>query len=186
MAGLRGRRRAGESRRTGADDRDPLLPRGGLHDDQRLVAGARIDEAGGDLAREDLVETRLVAGDAGVDLVGAARRRLVDELRIREERPRHRHHVAVAASENRFGHRRVVDTVGGDERKPDLAFEPPRHPGERRARHHRRDGRHARLMPADAGVDDRGARPPRPPWPAPRPRPTCCRRRRDRASTAGK
>ena len=152
------RGRAREPGRAGADDGDPLLPRRGLHDDQRLVAGPRIDEARGDLAREDLVEARLVAGDARVDLVGAPGRRLVDELRVGEKRPRHRHHVAVAAREHRLGHRRIVDPVGRDQRNRHLALEPPRHPRERGARHHRRDRRHARLVPADAGVDDRGAR----------------------------
>ena len=39
----------------------------------------------------------------------------------------------------------------------DRAFHPPRDPGERGARHHRRDRRDARLVPADAGVDDRRA-----------------------------
>ena len=41
---------------------------------------------------------------------------------------------------------------------PHLALHPPRDPRERGARHHRRDRRDARLVPADAGVDDRRAR----------------------------
>ena len=53
-----------------------------------------------------VVEAGLVAGDAGVDLVGAARRRLVHEVRVGEKRPRHRHHVGVAAREHVLGHRR--------------------------------------------------------------------------------
>ena len=52
----------------------------------------------------------------------------------------------------------IVDPVGRDQRHAHRALQPPRHPGERRARHHRRDRRHARLVPADAGVDHRRAR----------------------------
>ncbi len=51
----------------------------------------------------------------------------------------------------------IVDPVGGDERDLHRALHAPRHPRERGARHHRRDRRDARLVPADAGVDDRGA-----------------------------
>ena len=40
-----------------------------------------------------------------------------------------------------------------------------RHPGEGGARHHRRDGRNARLVPADAGIDDRRPRRLDAPWP---------------------
>jgi hypothetical protein len=53
------------------------------------------------LAREDLVEARLVAADARVDLVRPVLGRLAHELRVGEERARHRHHVGVAAREHR-------------------------------------------------------------------------------------
>ena len=43
----------------------------GVSFSSRLAARERIDEAGRDLAREDVVEARLVAADARVDLVGA-------------------------------------------------------------------------------------------------------------------
>ena len=150
VAGLGGRRRARESGRPRADDGDALPPRRAADDQLGLVAGARIDEARRDLALEDLVETCLVAGDARIDLVGAPGGGLDDEIRVGEERSRHRDHVAVAAREHRFGDGRVVDPVGRDQRNPHLALQAPRHPRERRTRHHRRDRRHARLVPADA------------------------------------
>ena len=48
-----------------------------------LAAGARVDEAGAGLSAEDVVEAGLVAGDAGVDLVGAARGGLAARARGR-------------------------------------------------------------------------------------------------------
>jgi hypothetical protein len=45
---------------------------GGRVDQLGLVRGARIDQAAGQLAFEHVVQAGLVAGDAGVDRVGAA------------------------------------------------------------------------------------------------------------------
>ena len=50
---------------------------------------------------EDVVEAGLVAGDAGVDLVGAPCARLVHELGIGQQRARHRDHVGAALGEMR-------------------------------------------------------------------------------------
>jgi hypothetical protein len=86
------------------------------------MAGEGIDQAGTELAREDVVEAGLVAGDAGVDRVGAAGGGLVHELGIGEEGPRHRHHVGIAAGQHVFGDLRVVDAVGGDQRDPTWPF----------------------------------------------------------------
>ena len=46
-------------------------------DEFRFMAGARVDEAAGPLVGEGVVQARLVAADAGIDLVGAARGRLL-------------------------------------------------------------------------------------------------------------
>jgi hypothetical protein len=51
---------------------------------------ARIDEAGRDLIGEDVVETRLVAGDASVDLVCAAEARFSRELFVGKKWAGHR------------------------------------------------------------------------------------------------
>ena len=141
----------------GADDGDALPARGGTVSQLRLVAGARVDHAGGELVPERVVEAGLVAGDAGVDLVGAAGCRLAHELGVRQERARHGHHVGAAVREQPLGHLRRVDAVGRAERNRHLGLQLLRHPGEGRPRHRGRDGRHPRLVPADAGVDDRRA-----------------------------
>jgi hypothetical protein len=73
---LRGRARRRWWRRPGRPGRRrprrPLFGAAAGDDQLGLVAGARVDQAGGQLAVEDVVEAGLVAGDAGVDLVGAA------------------------------------------------------------------------------------------------------------------
>ena len=61
----------GQSRRPRPHDRDALLPSGGDgHDfDVGLVAGTGVDEAGRGYALEGVVEARLVARNASVDLL---------------------------------------------------------------------------------------------------------------------
>jgi hypothetical protein len=148
-------RRAGESGRPGAHHGNALAPLRRLQHDHRLVTRARVDETGRDLPREDLVEARLIARDAGVDLVRASLRGLDDEFGVGEQRPRHRHDVGIAARQQRLGHGGIVDPISRDERDRHLALHSSRHPGERGTRDHRRDRRNPRLVPADTGVDHR-------------------------------
>ena len=149
-----GQRGASEPRRTCADHRHPAWRGRRPELKLGLVAGARVDQAGGYLLLEHMVEAGLVAADAGVDLVRAPRRRLDHEIRVGEQGPRHGHHVRVAATDDRVGYARVVDAVAGDQRHRHRATQPARDPGEGAARHHGGDGRDPRLVPADTGVDD--------------------------------
>jgi hypothetical protein len=50
-----------------------------------FTTGTRVHQAAGELALEDVVQTGLIAADTGVDAVGLARRRLVDEIRVGQE-----------------------------------------------------------------------------------------------------
>ena len=84
--------------------------------------------------------------------------RFGQQLGIGQERARHRDHVGIAARNHIVRHLRIVNAVGGDQRNGHFAFQPARYPAERRARHRRGDGRDARLVPADAGVDNGGPR----------------------------
>ena len=99
----------------------------------------------------------MVAGEANIDSRAVAGPGLVGEIRIGEERPRHRHHVRVAARDDVLCELRRVDAVGGDHRDLHGFFQPPRRPGEPAARHGVRDGRDARFVPAHAGIEDIGA-----------------------------
>ena len=83
---------------------------------------------------------------------------LVDELRIGEERPRHGDHVRIALGQHLLGDLRGIDPVGGDQRNAYLATQLRGHLGERGAWHLGGDGRNPRLVPTDAGIDQRGAR----------------------------
>ena len=121
------------------------------------MAGARIDQAGRDFAREGVIQTRLVTANAGVDFVGAAFARFDHELRIGEERTRHRDHVAGAVGEQLLGQFGRIDAVGRDQRNVYLTHQAFGHPGKRAARNGSGDGRDARFVPADAGIDDGGA-----------------------------
>lgn len=117
------------------------------------MAGARVDQATGQLAAEGVVEAGLVAADTGVDPFGVAGGGLVDEIRVGEERPGHGDHVGIALGQDLLRHLGSVDAVGGDQRDADLATQLGGDLGEGRARHLGGDGRDARLVPADTGVD---------------------------------
>ena len=87
MAPLGRRQRGGEARRRRRPPRRcGVGRRSGRTTSSVSCGGARVDEAGRDLAREGVVEAGLVAGDAGRDLGRAALRRL--ERRSRGRRGR--------------------------------------------------------------------------------------------------
>ena len=151
-------RGAREPSRARADDCDALRCRRALVIQFGLVTGARVDEARDALALENLVKAGLVAGDAGIDLIGAPGGGLDHEIRIGKQRPGHRDHVGRAFGDDPFGHLRRVDAVRRAERNTDLAFHLARDPRKRCTRHRRGDRRNACLVPADAGVQDRDAR----------------------------
>ena len=131
--------------------------RGRRQHQRRLVARARVHQAGGPLVGERVVQAGLVAADARVDLVGAAGRGLLDEQRVGQERPGHRHQVRAAGGEDLLGHLGGVDPVGGAHRDAQLGTQPGGGRGPGRPRHLGDDRRDPRLVPADAGVDHRGA-----------------------------
>ena len=106
----RGRREAGRAR---ADDRDALAPHDRPQHRFGLVPGARVHQARREPRLEGVIETGLVAGDAGVDLVAPAGRRLVDELGVGEQRPRHADHVGAAFGQDRLGDLGHVDVLAG-------------------------------------------------------------------------
>src|SRR5690606_12515915 len=143
--------------RAGTDHDDLFHRSGGDVVQLGLVAGARVDQAGGQLDAEGVIQTGLVAADAGIDLVGATCDSLVDEVRVGEERAGHRHHVGVTFGQNLLRHLRGIDAVGGTQRNAHFALELGGDLGEGRTRHLGGDGRDTRLVPADTGVDDGGA-----------------------------
>jgi len=61
-----------------------------------FMCGTRVDKAGSFLVDKYVVETGLVAADAGVDLVRALLHCLLHEVRVRQKGSRHAHHVRLA------------------------------------------------------------------------------------------
>ncbi len=175
-AALGGARRGGEARRAGPHDGDARWSRGVETRDRRgvvptsldrrrerqqhelgLAPRPRVDQAGRLAVGEDVVEAGLVAGDAGVDLVGPPGGRLRDELRVGQERTRHRHQIGLAGSEDLLGQLGGVDPVGGTDRDRHLGLQPGGHRAPGAARHLGDDRGDPRLVPADAGVEHGGA-----------------------------
>jgi hypothetical protein len=119
------------------------------------MAGARVDQTRGDFAGEDPIETGLVAADAGIDLIrppalrfernslSARKGRAIDTM---SASPRARIASATAGSLIR-----LVVTSGIDTAPFSLRVT------QQRAARYRGDGGNARLVPADAGIDNRPA-----------------------------
>ena len=151
MAATSGLQRSGDARDTSADHGNALG-----HGRRRvgklvLAGGARIDETGDDLIGEVMVEAGLVAGDADVDEIGPAAANLVDELGIRQQRPRHRHQIGRAVGDHLRRDLRKIDAVARRDRYLDDFLQPARGLDEGGMRDGAGDGRHGGFVPADAG-----------------------------------
>src|SRR5665811_1869209 len=96
MSTLGGRNSGGESCWSSAYDGDSLLRAHGQQDQLGLAPGTRIEQARGVLVLERVVQARLVASDAGDDLVRPTRSSLVDEVCVGEQWARHRHKIGFA------------------------------------------------------------------------------------------
>ena len=94
-------------------------------------------------------------GFAGIG-VGAAFGGLVDDLRVRQQRPGHGHRVRLAAGDDALGGVRIVDPVGGHHRDRHQVFHLAGDFRERRPGHRGDDGRHPRFVPADTGINNGG------------------------------
>ncbi len=140
------------------------------------------------LPAEGVVQAGLVAANAGVDLVVLARRPPCSRTPGRPGSGRAIDTMSASPlGEDLLGHIRRVDAVGGDQRDAAPAPRSLRgHPGKGGARHLGGDGRNARLVPADAGVEDRSRPPLLRPAPVAPLHPACSRLRPGRASTGGR
>ncbi len=137
----------------GADHRDGASARRRGEHQRGLAAGAGVDQAGGQLVVEDVVQAGLVAADAGVDLVGPSGGGLDHELGVGQQGPGHRDQVGLAGREDRLGHLGGVDPVAGADGHGDGCLEPGRRGDPRGPRDLGDDRGDSRLVPADAGVE---------------------------------
>ena len=148
--------RESETSHTSADDGDTLgLVLRYRHRNQLgFVSRLRVDQTGGALGREGVVQAGLVTGDTGVDLVSSTIASLDSEVRVSQQRTGHRNQIRIAISENLLRNLGAIDSVGGCHRNVDKRTETTRQIRECGARHGRNDGGDACFMPADAGVED--------------------------------
>ena len=89
MSARGGVNRKGQPGRTSADHRQPLRRGRGRYRHQGFMAGARVDQARGDLAGEDPIEAGLVAADAGIDLFRPSALCFGEKFAVGEERAGH-------------------------------------------------------------------------------------------------
>ena len=148
--------RESESSHTSADDGDALgLVLRHRHGYQLgFVSRLWVDQTGGALGREGVVQAGLVTGDTGVDLVSATIARLDGEVRVSQQRAGHGNQVRIAVSEDLLRNLGAIDSVGGCHRDVDKRTETTRQIRECGARHGRNDGGDACFVPADTRVED--------------------------------
>ena len=157
MTTLRGHGGKRQARRAGTDYRDGLGLRRFNVSQLGFMAGPRVDQAGGQLAAEGMIQTSLVTADAGVDLVGTILLRLQHQLSIGQERPGHGDHVGIAVRQDFLGDIRHVNPVGGHKRNADLALQARCYLGKCGPGHRGGNGRNTGFVPTDTGVDNGGS-----------------------------
>ena len=94
-----------------------------------------------------MIETRLIAGNAGIDLVSTASRRLVHKLAVSQHGARHRHEVCVPLFQHFLGHLWHVYPVRGYDRNADFFSDSRSDTSERSSGHHRGNGWDTCLVP---------------------------------------
>ena len=152
---LRGGHRGGQTRGTRPDDGDAPGAAGGLQRQRGLAPGSRVEQARHRFVDEHMIQAGLVAGDAGVDLVGSVGAGLAHPVGVGQQRPGHRDQADVGVGEDLLGRLGHVDAIGGDDRDCDMLGQGVRDAHERAVGHRRHDGRDPRFVPADPGVDQR-------------------------------
>ena len=117
------------------------------------MAGPWVHQAGGDLSTERVVDTRLVAADAGVDPVCTTGPRLGDEGRVSKERPSHRDQIADPFGQEPLGDLGRIDSVAGHHGDADILLQPSRDLRESRTGDRGGDRGNPGFVPADSRVD---------------------------------
>ena len=73
------------------------------------------------LILKDVIQAGLVAGDTGIDFIGACFLRFEHPIGVREKRTSHRDHVGRTFRQYLLGYVWHVDTIGRHQRNPHLA-----------------------------------------------------------------
>ncbi len=81
-----------------------------------FMPGTRINQTPRDPFGKDIIQTSLIAGNAGVDLVGPALTGFAHEIRVCQHRARHRYQIRITAGDNTFGQIRRVNPIRGHNR----------------------------------------------------------------------
>ena len=71
-----------------------------------------------------MIEAGLITGDTSIYFVHTSLSSLIDPLRIRQKRSRHRDHISHIISQYLLGHIRHIDPVGSHDRNVDSFFHP--------------------------------------------------------------
>ena len=157
MAPLCRHRGTGQSRRAGTHHRH-LLRLGSAQVEQLgFVTGSGVDQTGRPLELESVVQTGLVTGDTGIDLVRFALLGFLHELRVRQQLAGHGHGIRLATLENLFRHIRIVDAVGRYHRNGNHFLHLAGRLHEGCPWHGGNDGGHPGFVPADTGIQQTGA-----------------------------
>ena len=158
MSALCSHRGISQASRAGSDHGQVFGAGAWLVVEDRFTTCSWIDQAT-DLAvtAKGMVETGLVACDAGVDFIFTPFAGFVHQLRIRQHRPGHGDQISLSAGQHGLGYARHVDAVAGDHGHAYDLAQASSDFGKRRAGHHGGNGGHGCFVPAKVRADDVGA-----------------------------
>ena len=75
------------------------------------MTGTGVNQAARQLAHEHMIQTSLIATDAGVDLIGSVFGRFFHEFRVCQKRTGHRDHIRITTGQDLFGYIGHIDSV---------------------------------------------------------------------------
>jgi len=101
-----------------------------------------------------MIETGLVTGDTGINLVSTTCRRLIHKLAVCQHRARHGDQVRVTTLQYLLCHFRHVNSVRGNDRNTHLFADTRSYSGECSTRHHGGNGRNVCFVPHKVRRDD--------------------------------
>ena len=157
MPAFGGNRSTSQASGTCADDGNTFWCIGFCVIQLRFGAGARVYQTACNLAFKGMIKTGLITRDASIDFIATSLARFDRPLRICQQWPCHRNHIGLTGCQNIFGNIGHIDSIGSYQGQTNMRFQFCGDTHKCRARYRRGNSRHSRFMPANAGINNRGA-----------------------------
>ena len=157
MTSLRCDRGVRHARRTRTNDSHRLRRCRRFIAQHSLVTCSRINQTRRRLHAKRVIETRLITGNARINLIATAGGCFVHKLAVSQHGASHRHQVSIASLQNLLSDFWHVDAVGSDQRNADFFSNTRSDTCKGSSGHHSGNGWDVRLVPNKVRRYDTGA-----------------------------